>query len=224
MKRLALGTLGTVLVLSAIGAGRLGGWAVVTVEKIPDHWVVGKPLQLSFKVRQHGIRHLENLTPSIQARSGFRQVKGVTWEFREDGVTGYRARITFPKPGDWEITINSGFGSSRAVLVPWSVVDSRAVTLPALPEPERGRRLFASKGCVTCHVHRAVDIAGEVRNSGPDLTDRRFPADYLAKFLADPSIKPPTNGMMRMPNLSLKEKDIAPLVAFINSERKLTSR
>jgi hypothetical protein len=69
-----------------------------------------------------------------------------------------------------------------------------------------------------------VDIAGEARNSGPDLTDRRFPADYLAKFLADPSIKPPTNGMMRMPNPSLKEKDIAPLVAFINSERKLTSR
>ncbi|MEX2153458.1 MAG: hypothetical protein WD825_08970 [Gemmatimonadaceae bacterium] len=224
MKKLALGTLGAVLVLSTIANVRFGGWAVVTVEKIPDDWVVGRPLQLAFKVRQHGVGHLEDLTPSIEARSGSRRVKGVTWQFREEGETGYRSRITFPEPGDWQVTINSGFGRSRGVLLPWSVVDSRAVTPPALPEPERGRRLFASKGCVTCHVHRAVDIAGEVMNVGPDLTDRRFAPGYLAKFLADPSIKPPTNGMARMPNLSLKEKDIAPLVAFINAERKLSNR
>ena len=45
------------------------------------------------------------------------------------------------------------------------------------------------------------------------------------QFLADPSIKPPAieNGR-RMPNLALKQADIASLIAFINDERKLTSR
>ena len=84
--------------------------------------------------------------------------------------------------------------------------------------------LFAAKGCVTCHVHGGVDIKGQLANFGPNLTARRFPAQYLAQFLADPSIKPPAsaNGA-RMPNLALKQADIASLIAFINDERKLTS-
>lgn len=223
MKRLALGFLGAVAGLSTVAFARAGGWAVVTMEKIPDHWIIGKPLQLAFKVRQHGTGLLNDLKPTIEARSGLRHVKGVTWMFREDGDRGYRATIMFPKPGDWQVTIHSGFGSSRAVLIPWRVVDSMAPAPAPLSETERGRRLFAAKGCVTCHVHRAVDIAGQANDVGPNLTDRRFPADYLAKFLANPSIKPPVNGKMPMPSLALKEKDIAPLVAFINAERRLTS-
>jgi hypothetical protein len=78
-------------------------------------------------------------------------------------------------------------------------------------------------GCVTCHTHRDVPITGEVSDFGPDLTNRRFPADYLARFLANPSIKPATNGK-RMPSLGLRDKDIAPLIAFINAERRVTSR
>jgi cytochrome c2 len=85
-----------------------------------------------------------------------------------------------------------------------------------LSEPERGRRMFAAKGCVSCHVHRSVGITGEAANFGPELTNRRFSASYLTRFLADPSIKPPTNGK-RMPDLGLREKDIEPLVAFLNA-------
>ena len=74
------------------------------------------------------------------------------------------------------------------------------------------------------HVHAAVGITGELSDYGPNLTDLRFPPDYLARFLADPSIKPSTNGK-RMPNLSLREKEIAPLIAFINAyHRQLTRR
>ena len=216
--------LGIGVVISTVAAVRFGGWAVVTVEKVPDHWTVGKPLQLAFQVRQHGTHHMEGLHPVVQATSGSRTIKAVTWEFREDGVTGYRARLNFPQSGDWQVTINSGFGKSRAVLLPWRVVDSTAPALADFPEAERGRRLFAAKGCVTCHVHKAVDVEGELQRFGPDLTTRRFPADYLAKFLANPSIKPTAAGMMQMPDPQLRDKDIAPLVAFINSDRWLSSR
>jgi hypothetical protein len=141
----------------------------------------------------------------------------------------------FPEPGIWQVTIHSGFGRSKAVLIPWRVVDSvrpvrgtveehlETIGVARLSEPERGRRMFAALGCVTCHVHRAVGIEGDVSDFGPDLTERRFPPDYLARFLADPSIKRPTNGRP-MPNLGLGPKDIAPLVAFINAEPGTASR
>jgi hypothetical protein len=235
MKRFSLVGAGAMIVASTAAVASVGGWAVVSISKIPDAWITGKPLQLSWKVRQHGISPLHGLRPTIEARAGSRRVTGRTWAFEEDGESGYRGSIAFPEPGLWQVTINSGFGRSRAVLIPWRVVDSvtpvrgtveshlQQMGIAPFSEAERGRRLFVALGCVTCHVHRAVDIAGEVSDLGPDLTDRRFPPDYLARFLVDPSIKPATGGK-RMPNLSLREKDIKPLVAFINAGQGVTSR
>jgi hypothetical protein len=235
MKKLSLGVLGAVLVASTVAFTAMGGWAVVTVSKIPDAWIAGKPLQLTWQVRQHGVSRLDGLRPTLEARAGSRRITGTTWAFDEDGQKGYRGTITFPQPGVWQVTINSGFGRSRAVLFPWRVVDSVTTVrgtveehlkkngIQPLSEPERGRRMFAATGCVTCHTHRDVPITGEVSAFGPDLSNRRFPADYLAQFLANPSIKPPTNGK-QMPSLGLREKDIAPLIAFINAERRVTSR
>ena len=235
MKRLSPIILAALLVVSAVGFKSMGGWAVVTVSKIPDAWIAGKPLQLSWQVRQHGTTKLTGLRPTLEARSGSRLVTGRTWEFAEDGQKGYRGTIVFPQRGDWQVTINSGFGRSRAVLIPWRVVDSvttvrgtvedhlKKIGVASFSEPEQGRRMFASMGCVTCHTHRDVGITGEVSGAGPDLTGRKFPSAYLAKFLANPSIKPPTNGN-QMPSLGLREKDIGPLIAFINAERRVTRR
>lgn len=237
MKRVLPGIVGVSLIafVSLGFASWMGGWAVVTVAKIPDAWIAGKPLQLTWQVRQHGLTKLEGLSPTLEATSGSRRATGRTWAFAEDGEKGYRGSITFPEPGMWQVTIKSGFGNSRAVLIPWRVVDSVTPVretveahlqkrgIAPLPEAERGRRMFAATGCVTCHTHRAVPIKGEVAGAGPDLTDRTFPAAYLARYLADPSIKRSTGGN-QMPNLSLREKDIAPLVAFINSSRQVTSR
>jgi hypothetical protein len=208
---------------------------VVKVAKIPDAWVADKPLQLGWEVRQHGESPLGGLKPTLEARSGARVVTGTTWAYAEDGEKGYRGRITFPEAGEWQVTIHSGFGDSKAVLIPWRVVDSVTPVrgtveehlatrgIARFSEVERGRRLFASQGCVSCHVHRDVPITGQVADFGPDLSDKRFPADYLARYLADPSIKPPTDGK-RMPSLAMREKEILPLVAFINAERRTSGR
>jgi hypothetical protein len=235
MGRLLLAGLVAMVVASTGAFAPTGGWAVVTVMKIPDAWVAGKALQLTWQVRQHGVTPLHGLQPILEARAGSQRVTGRTWTFDEDGQKGYRGSITFPKPGVWQVTIHSGFGRSRAVLVPWRVVDSVTPVrgtveahlerngVAPFAEAERGRRMFAALGCVTCHVHRDVGITGEVSTFGSDLTDRRFPPDYLARFLADPSIKPAVNGR-RMPSLGLRAKDIAPLVAFINAEQRAHSR
>ena len=239
MKKLVLGAVGGLLLASTAAYSAYGGWAVVKVNKIPDAWVVGKPLILSWEVRQHGIRRMgaeDNLIPTLEARSGSRVVRGTAAAYSEEGWKGFRGTIVFPATGDWQVTINSGFGGARAVLVPWRVVDSvrtirgtveehlATLGIPRFSEVERGRRLFAAQGCVTCHVHRAVEITGQMSTAAPELTDRRLPAEYLARFLANPSIKPETPGKMRMPNLDLREKEITPLVAFLTAEQRAATK
>jgi len=221
MKKPSLVLLGCALALTT--AAVMGGWAVVTVENAPEYLVAGKPLDIDFTVRQHGFTLRSDLKPTIEAWSGSRRTMGSARALMRAG--GYRATITVPQTGEWRITINSGWGSSRGILLPLRAIASSASPPAPLAESERGRLLFAAKGCVTCHVHGGVDITGQFANFGPNLTARRFPAQYLAQFLADPSIKPPAieNGR-RMPNLALKQADIASLIAFINDERKLTSR
>ena len=226
LKLLSLGITGAVLVASAAVHPLAGGWAVVTVQQVPDSWVAGRPLQLAWQVRQHGETPLHGLAPVLEARSGSRVVTGTAWAHGDGGAAGYRGRITIPEPGEWQVTIRSGFGRSKAVLVPWRVVDSNTAlraNVAAVPQAERGRHAFAALGCVTCHSHSAVGITGEVADYGGDLTGRRFAPDYLARFLADPSIKPASNGK-RMPNLALREQDIAPLIAFLSAERRVTGR
>jgi mono/diheme cytochrome c family protein len=212
--------LGSALAITTIAATRLGGWAVVTVENPPDYLVAGNATELTFTVRQHGMTLLSDLRPRIEASAAGRRVTGSAWQILQPGT--YRGTITVPDTGTWQITVQSGFGRSKGTLLPLRAVDSPLHAPPPLAPPERGRRLFAAKGCVTCHVHGGVEIVGELQMA-PDLTERRFPADYLAKFLANPSIKTPTMDL-RMPNLGLKQAEIASLVAFINSERKLSSR
>jgi mono/diheme cytochrome c family protein len=110
--------------------------------------------------------------------------------------------------------------------LPIRVADPGTRALPVVAEAERGRHLYVAKGCVTCHSHGASGAPSETRSLkvGPDLTDRRLPADYLAKFLADPSIKTAWTSGDRMPDLELAPREIAALVAFVNAERRVSGR
>src|SRR5438552_18195859 len=58
------------LFLASVIAAVIGGWAVITVEQLPDYVTAGRPVTLSFTVRQHGVTRLSGLKPSIDARSG----------------------------------------------------------------------------------------------------------------------------------------------------------
>src|SRR5690242_18024502 len=82
-----------------------GGWAVITMDDMPDYTVAGKPTTLSFMVRQHGRTPLAGLKPTIEARSGDSRV---TVEAEPGQGTGrYRATLDLSKPGDWSVTIHS---------------------------------------------------------------------------------------------------------------------
>jgi cytochrome c2 len=201
-------TLPALLLLPLMGV--YGGWAAITVEDLPDYGVVRQPLNLTFTVRQHGVTKLNNLEPRVEARTSGVTAAAVAEPGKEAGQ--YIARLVLPQAGEWTITIHSGFMTSRVKLLPMSVIEPAGQAPAALPAAERGRRLFVAKGCVTCHLHRDVSGSGVVA-VGPDLTSRRLAPEYLQRFLADPSMIGSAN---QMPNLNLKQAEIAALIAFLN--------
>lgn len=194
----------------------VGGWAAITVRELPDYVVAGEPVTLTFVVRQHGVTRLSGLHPSVQARAGAAVLDAVVKPGHDAGE--YDATLTPLSAGAWTITIHSGFGTSQVTLLPLRAIAAGAPAPTGVPAPERGRQLFVAKGCVTCHVHRDVEGSGRVA-VGPELSDRRLPLDYLKAFLANPGIAPVT-GAFRMPNLELKEPEIAALAAFLSAERQ----
>ena len=191
-----------------------GGWASVTLEDLPDYMVAGQPVTLNYTVRSHGKAPVSGLNASIDARSGDQSATAQVSAGAKAGT--YTATLTFNRPGDWTIVINTGLWPKKVTLLPIKVIAAGAQA-PVIADALRGQRLFAAKGCTSCHTHRAVPA--ESANAGPDLTERRFGAEALAQFLADPPKALKARGSQNfMPNLELKPKEIASLVAFINQD------
>lgn len=213
------GALAVAVIAAPLIAAYAGGWATVSVENLPDYIVAGQPTNLTFAIRQHGENYLADLSPSIVATSGKDEFEARAVETNKPGF--YTVTLRPPRAGDWTVTINSGFGKSKLTLMPLAAVASNARPASFTHE-ERGQRLFAARSCVTCHVHARVPGSGYFSDVAPDLTARRFPAEYLQQFLADPTVKPATPGRMRMPNPNLTEAEIGSLIAFINSNQPAT--
>lgn len=211
-----------VLFVSATAA-TFGGWAVVTVDDLPEYAVAGKPVEIPFSVRQHGVTLLDNLSPTLIATSGETEITSPARATRDKGH--YVVSFTAPRPAMWTLRIKSGFGNSENTLQPFRVISAGAAAPRTLADDERGYHLFYAKGCVTCHMRGDDGAAG--MKVGPELSARRYVAANLARFLADPDNNRLSNTPLvnvRMPKLDLKEREIASLVAFINSERTLGQR
>lgn len=222
---------GFVLLLAAT-TSYAGGPPILTTSKVPEYFVVGRPELLSFVARAWccdnapltGFR-----TYTVRAKAGSREINIPAMPTGNPGE--YTAEVTLPAPGFWSITVD--FYDTKTP-VPQSAQLYRSAILEGSRTPDplsleaRGKRDFVEKGCIMCHVNHTVaaletpwgsrdSLEPALVASGiPDLTDRKFPREYLTRFLANPSsIKPGT----RMPNLNLTSEDISALAAFINRER-----
>lgn len=190
-----------------------GGWAVITVDDLPGHAEAGKPVSLTYIVRQHGVEPIDGLNGTIEATSARVTAKGTVRPTMRAGR--YTASLTLPSAGEWSITIRSGFGKSDVTLLPLTVVNAGATLTRTVSDAERGEHLFVAKGCVTCHV--------QIR-AGPKLDGKRFDATYISGWLANPTpmTRDPKNPTM--PNLGLQQREIASLVAYLNSGRQVSAR
>lgn len=97
---------------------------------------------------------------------------------------------------------------------------------PAPPSSDRGSLLFATKGCVGCHMHAAFPNAR--MRVGPDLTGlaeraaTRVPGldarAYVQQSLRDPAMYRVAGGYTAvMPDLALSDEAIESLTAFLLS-------
>src|SRR5688572_25393708 len=106
---------GVLVVLASAGPGA-GGWAVITVKDLPDYAVVGRPLTLTYAVRQHGQHLLGGLDGRLELRAGGRLIQADASASPETGH--YSATFTLPEPGKWTVDIKTGWadGTSGARL------------------------------------------------------------------------------------------------------------
>jgi len=218
--RRPIGILAIGVLLVAATPAAFGGWAVITLERLPAYLEVGTPTTLVFMVRQHGQTPLADLAPtvSLQPRGarlafGASSVKAVA-----AGAPGrYSATIIAPDTGEVRITIDANWHAARIALLPIRVaLPGRAPA--ALMEPDRGRELFVAKGCVTCHA-KGDDremLGRHELEIGPPLTGRQFPAEWLAGKLADPARYRPAPDAWGMPDLGLNAQEIAALASYVN--------
>jgi hypothetical protein len=187
-----------------------GGWAVITVDSLPEFAVAGKPATLTYTVRQHGMTVLTGLRPYIVARNGNDLVEATT---ATTPAGHYSATITLPKEGAWTIHIRSGFLNSTMTtpLMPIRVVGANSPAPQPMPDALRGKHLFVAKGCVTCHVHPEMSEWESV-GAGPNLAGRRYVPEVLSAFLDDPDKSPLSKvalnsvgsaSYVRMPRLGL---------------------
>jgi mono/diheme cytochrome c family protein len=204
----------------ALSAYAFGGWAIITVDDLPETLVVSRPVTLSFVVRQHGVTPLDKLSPAVTATDGKSEVTARVTA----GARGhYSSTLVLPRSGEWSITIHSGFRASRITLLPVRAIDPGAAAPVIRSFAERGERLFVAKGCLTCHTHGAFAGKGyQTLDVGPDLTPKRYEPGYLTRFLTDPSIQR-TPGRSEMPALGLSTAELSALVAFINGDRPVAT-
>src|SRR6478735_6074946 len=137
MKRISIALMLTFSVVAFAG-----GWAIITLNEFPDYAVAGKPLNLTFSVRQHGVTLLAGLQPKVQATttSGL-MAKANVKPTANPGE--YTTVLTLPQSGEWTIRISSGFNDNTVTLPALKVIGEGAAAPAPFSPPTRGVRLFA---------------------------------------------------------------------------------
>lgn len=202
--------------IAAAAAGlSAGGWSVITLKDFPDYAMAGKPLALTFSVRQHGNHLVGGLKPLVQASApGVAPV--VVRALPTTKVGEYTATLLLEKTGDWSLVVDGGFNPEdktrryNAMTLPLlRVVPAGAEPLVLFSEAERGGTMLVTKGCVSCHAP----------GSDRDLLRKHLGAEAVKALLADPPSR-----QIDMPNLGLKPAEISALAAYLTGPGPTTAR
>lgn len=222
----ALGVLAIAGLLVAATPTAFGGWAVVTLQEVPEYLEVGEATTLSFKIRQHGRTLLDDRSPTVSMVDPdasflsrlFKHRSVIATRGSEPGL--YEAPITPSDTGAVQLIIDTDLFNWKAKLLPIRIV-AAGDRLPRMGPRERGRHLFAAKGCVTCHAkHDEPAFADQnLVQVGPDLTGRTYPDEWLTTKIGDPAQARTITGDILMPQLELDASEIDALVRFINGSR-----
>jgi hypothetical protein len=136
MSRPAL--ISAVLMLALATPAAAGGWAVTTLDALPDRFVAGETYAIGYTIRQHGATPISVDRTEIritQVASG----KRIAFAGAPDGPVGhYVARVTVPAAGEWSWDVTQGPFEPQAlgtltVLMPSAAAAPSAPAAPAAP-------------------------------------------------------------------------------------------
>lgn len=91
-----------------------GGWAVATLDKLPEHVIAGEPFTVTFTMRQHGI-HVTDWG-EIPLTFTHRASQRVVTVFATGQGGRYTTEVTLPAPGEWEWTMGDGLSQPMPTL------------------------------------------------------------------------------------------------------------
>jgi cytochrome c551/c552 len=127
-----------IVVLAVPALARAGGWAVISLEALPQEVVTERPFTIRFAVLQHGLRLADMPSTVTAVHPATSDKVTVACVLAEDGY--FEATMTLPQAGQWQWQINS-FGYDHVmppltvtpapVMNEMAVADDRSVT-PAL--------------------------------------------------------------------------------------------
>ena len=83
-----------------------GGWAVITLDRLPTKVVAGESFLVGFMVRQHGRTPMTGLEPTITTTLN-KDEQFVIQAEPDDKPGHYTATLTFPKEGEWQWSIQA---------------------------------------------------------------------------------------------------------------------
>jgi len=119
-RRLIAGTaLYLILATAIVVPAFAGGWAVITLDSLPEGVAPGEEFSVGFTVRQHGVTPLANLDPApfLEVRNAATG-EVVRATARDEGALGhYVARLALPSLGEWRWGIQA-FGPEMQPMPP----------------------------------------------------------------------------------------------------------
>lgn len=102
------------LALLAVVPAAAGGWAVITLDSLPENPTAGQPLEIGFMVRQHGFHPMDGLQPIVRLRNPATGERiTLTADPDPDKAGHYQAVLNFPSEGTWEWSIEAYSGVQR---------------------------------------------------------------------------------------------------------------
>lgn len=205
----------TAALLPATVAFASGGWWVHTVENLPEYLVVGEPVEMTISLRGHGMT-LMSIGSIMDVRlTGPNDAAQTVKATPTERPGYYSANLVVSEPGEWSVAVQSGHMALE--LLPLKAIKVGDAPPARLTAVERGRHLYAAKGCVTCHGS-SVSLAAQPGitrgitrvDTAPELIGASFRRGYIEEVLANP-------GERMMPNLNLSRDEIGAIAAFLHS-------
>jgi hypothetical protein len=95
--------------LAVAGTAQAGCWATVGLSSLPEPGLqAGQPWNVTIRVLQHGRTPLAGAKPEIRIRNSSGKLK--VFHAKATARRGsYSARVVFPAPGRWSLSVYDGF-------------------------------------------------------------------------------------------------------------------